>query len=76
VLVYATNYDSAFDGALRRAWRAQDFSNDMLTLFHRLDGCPFNRRRQLARLDYLVRSEAAARSFAENYVGLPTTSTF
>jgi p-hydroxybenzoate 3-monooxygenase len=32
---------------------------------------PFDRRRQLAELDYLTGSEAAMRSLAENYVGLP-----
>jgi p-hydroxybenzoate 3-monooxygenase len=62
--------------ALRRVWRAQDFSNDMLHLLHRLDGDPYQRQLQLARLDHLERSEAAARSFAENYVGLPTTPDF
>jgi len=32
---------------------------------------PFDRRRQLAELDYVTGSEAAMRSLAENYVGLP-----
>ena len=32
---------------------------------------PFDRRRQLAELDYLTSSEAAMRALAENYVGLP-----
>ena len=31
----------------------------------------FDRRRQLAELDYLTGSEAASRSLAEQYVGLP-----
>ena len=31
----------------------------------------FDRKRQLAELDYVTSSEAAARSLAENYVGLP-----
>ena len=31
----------------------------------------FDRKRQLAELDYVVSSEAAATSLAENYVGLP-----
>jgi p-hydroxybenzoate 3-monooxygenase len=31
----------------------------------------FDRKRQLAELDYVVTSEAAARSLAENYAGLP-----
>jgi p-hydroxybenzoate 3-monooxygenase len=62
--------------ALRRVWRAQDFSNEMLMLFHRLDGDAFEQRLQLARLDHLERSESAARTFAENYVGLPPTPVF
>ena len=31
----------------------------------------FDRRRQLSDLDYITRSEAAAKSLAEQYVGLP-----
>jgi p-hydroxybenzoate 3-monooxygenase len=31
----------------------------------------FDCKRQLAELDYVTSSEAAARSLAENYVGLP-----
>jgi hypothetical protein len=31
---------------------------------------------QLARLEYLDRSEAARRSLAENYAGLPATADF
>jgi p-hydroxybenzoate 3-monooxygenase len=62
--------------ALRRVWRAQDFSNYMTQLLHDLGGGPFERRLQLARLDYLGRSEAAARSLAENYAGLPAQPDF
>lgn len=62
--------------ALRRVWRAQEFSNEMLELFHRLDGDLFEQQLQLARLDHLERSESAARTFAENYVGLPPTPVF
>jgi len=32
---------------------------------------PFDYRRQLAELDYLVSSQAAMTSLAENYVGTP-----
>jgi p-hydroxybenzoate 3-monooxygenase len=35
------------------------------------DHHPFDRKRQLAELDYVVNSEAASCSLAENYVGLP-----
>jgi p-hydroxybenzoate 3-monooxygenase len=77
---YATGSTAGLDAysetALRRVWRAQDFSNYMTELLHDLDGGPFQRRLQLARLDYLGRSQAAARSLAENYVGLPATPDF
>ena len=63
-------------GALRRVWRAQDFSNYMTQLLHDLGGGDFQRQLQLARLDYLTRSEAAATSLAENYVGLPAEPDF
>jgi p-hydroxybenzoate 3-monooxygenase len=57
---------------LRRVWKAQRFSWWMTQLFH-LDPAhnAFDRKRQLAELDYVTSSEAAARSLAENYVGLP-----
>jgi p-hydroxybenzoate 3-monooxygenase len=57
--------------ALRRVWRAQDFSNYMTTLLHRLDTGDFDEKLQLGRLEYVRRSEAAAKSLAENYAGLP-----
>jgi len=57
---------------LRRVWKAQRFSWWMTTMLHRHpEDSPFDRRRQLADLDYLTGSEAAMRSLAENYVGLP-----
>jgi p-hydroxybenzoate 3-monooxygenase len=63
--------------ALRRVWRAQDFSNYMTQLLHRPgDGDPFQARLQLSRLEQLKRSEAARRNLAENYVGLPATDDF
>lgn len=62
--------------ALRRVWRAQDFSNYMTQLLHDLGHGPFDRRLQLSRLDYLARSESAARSLAENYAGLPARPDF
>jgi len=62
--------------ALRRVWRAQDFSNYMTQMLHHLGGGRFERRLQLARLEYVERSEPAARSLAENYVGLPAEPDF
>jgi p-hydroxybenzoate 3-monooxygenase len=57
---------------LRRVWKAQRFSWWMTQFFH-LDPShnAFDRKRQLAELDYVTSSEAAGRSLAENYVGLP-----
>ena len=44
----------------------------MSTLLHRLPGRePFEERLARARLEWVCRSEAEARSLAENYVGLP-----
>jgi p-hydroxybenzoate 3-monooxygenase len=41
-------------------------------MLHRLEAeNAFDHRRQLAELDYLVSSEAAMTSLAENYVGTP-----
>jgi p-hydroxybenzoate 3-monooxygenase len=68
--------DSYSETALRRVWRAQDFSNYMTQLLHDLGDDPFQRRLQLARLDYLARSRAAMCSLAENYVGLPAALDF
>jgi p-hydroxybenzoate 3-monooxygenase len=58
--------------ALTRTWRAQRFSWFMTSLLHRLDsGNPFDERRQLADLEYLVSSRAAMTSLAESYAGTP-----
>jgi p-hydroxybenzoate 3-monooxygenase len=41
-------------------------------MLHRFeDATEFDRRRQLAELELVTSSEAAARTVAENYVGLP-----
>jgi p-hydroxybenzoate 3-monooxygenase len=57
---------------LRRVWRVQHFSWWMTTMLHRpVDDDEFGHRIQLAQLAYVVRSEAAATTLAENYVGLP-----
>ncbi len=63
--------DQYSDQSLRRTWRAQRFSWWMTMMLHRIEGeNPFDRKRQLAELEYLVSSEAAMRSLAENYVGI------
>ena len=68
--------DGYTTASLRRVWRAQDFSNYMTQMLHDLGGGPFQRQLQLARLAYVARSEAAAKSLAENYVGLPAEPEF
>jgi p-hydroxybenzoate 3-monooxygenase len=68
--------DAYTDTALRRVWRAQDFSNYMTQLLHDLGNGPFDRLLQLSRLDYLEQSTAAAKSLAENYAGLPAAPDF
>jgi p-hydroxybenzoate 3-monooxygenase len=56
---------------LRNAWKVQRFSWWMTSVLHRFpEHNTFDRRRQLAELDYLCTSHAAAKSLAENYVGL------
>jgi p-hydroxybenzoate 3-monooxygenase len=56
---------------LRRVWRAEHFSWWMTSMLHRLPGGDaFDLKLQLSQLRYVTSSEAAARSLAENYVGL------
>ncbi len=58
--------------ALKRIWLAERFSWWMTSLMHTFpETGTFGRRIQRADFDYLCRSEAAQRSFAENYCGLP-----
>ena len=57
---------------LRRIWRAERFSWWFTSLMHRFaDDGPIAGKLQDAELDYLFHSEHAARTVAENYVGLP-----
>jgi p-hydroxybenzoate 3-monooxygenase len=55
---------------LRRVWRAEHFSWWMTSMLHRVGDDPFDLQLQRSQLRYVVGSEAAARSLAENYVGL------
>ena len=57
---------------LRRVWLAERFSRWMTAMTH-LDETSdaFSNRLQLAELEYVTSSRAAAVSLAENYVGLP-----
>jgi p-hydroxybenzoate 3-monooxygenase len=66
-----TGLDQYSASALRRVWRAEHFSYWMTTMLHQLGDDPFDNQLQLSQLRYIVSSEAAARTLAENYVGLP-----
>ena len=73
---YRTGTTELLDGysetCLRRVWRAEHFSWWMTSLLHRFpDATPFQQRLQIAELDYITSSRAAATAFAENYVGFP-----
>jgi p-hydroxybenzoate 3-monooxygenase len=64
--------DQYSEVCLRRVWKVQRFSWWMTSMLHRFpDENPFDHRRQLAELDYVTSSRAAATTLAENYVGLP-----
>jgi p-hydroxybenzoate 3-monooxygenase len=68
--------DSLLDGysdtCLRRVWRVQHFSWWMTSMLHRFDPADtYQHRLQLAQLQYVTSSTAAATTLAENYVGLP-----
>ena len=57
---------------MRRVWLAQRFSWWMTAMLHRFDSSDeFQHRLQLAELDYVTSSRSAAKTLAENYVGLP-----
>jgi p-hydroxybenzoate 3-monooxygenase len=62
--------DQYSDRCLRRVWRAEHFSAWMTALLHRdQSGDPFEYKLRLSYLRYITRSEAAATTLAENYVG-------
>ncbi|MQA07758.1 MAG: 4-hydroxybenzoate 3-monooxygenase [Pseudonocardiaceae bacterium] len=67
--------DAYPETALRRVWRAQQFSYFMTSMLHRDPAMDeYGARLQIAELDYVARSTAAATSLAENYTGLPRKS--
>lgn len=73
---YATGKTDLLDRysetCLRRVWKVQRFSWWMTSMLHRFaEENEFDRRRQLAELDYVTSSRAASTALAENYVGLP-----
>ncbi|MDR5762359.1 4-hydroxybenzoate 3-monooxygenase [Caballeronia sp. LZ035] len=56
--------------ALKRVWRAEHFSWWMTRMLHKLDDTsPFEQRLQVAELEHVTTSRAAAIALAENYVG-------
>ncbi len=58
--------------SLKRIWKGERFSWWFTQLMHRFpDDGPIVAKFQEAELDYLIHSEAGARTIAENYVGLP-----
>ena len=62
--------DRYSDLCLRRVWRAEHFSAWMTALLHRDPaGDPFDHKLRLSYLRYIVTSQAAATTLAENYVG-------
>lgn len=64
--------DAYSQTCLHRVWAVQRFSWWMTSLLHRFEThTPFERRVQLADLDLLGSSTAAATALAESYVGLP-----
>ena len=73
---YTEKSDAGLDAystkALARIWKAERFSWWMTSILHRFpEGGAFGERIQLAELDYVAGSAAAATTVAENYVGLP-----
>ncbi|MDR5797393.1 4-hydroxybenzoate 3-monooxygenase [Caballeronia sp. LZ008] len=58
------------EAALKRVWRAEHFSWWMTRMLHKLDDTsPFEQRLQVAELEHVTTSRAAATALAENYVG-------
>jgi len=59
---------------LRRVWQGERFSWWMTSILHRFpDEGAFAQRLQIAQLEQIVSSRAAATALAESYVGLPIT---
>jgi p-hydroxybenzoate 3-monooxygenase len=67
--------DAYSETCLRRVWRAQHFSWWMTSMLHVAEGDAFGAQLMRSQLDYVVSSEAAATTLAENYVGLTSMRT-
>ena len=73
---YVDKSSAGIDGysrrALQRVWRVERFSWWLTMLMHRFpDSAGFGQKMQEAELAYLMSSEAAQTTLAENYTGLP-----
>jgi p-hydroxybenzoate 3-monooxygenase len=67
--------DCYSDMALRRVWNAERMSWWLTMLIHQFpDEAPFEKRMRENQFDYLLASEHAQASLAEQYVGLPFES--
>ena len=67
-----TALDTYSQRSLKRVWRAQHFSWWMTCLMHNFDSHnAFERRAQISEREYVVSSQAAAKTLAENYAGMP-----
>lgn len=74
--LFRENSTAGIDGysaaCLSRVWKVQRFSWWFSTQLHNFDTEPaFERRVHRAELEYLLESESAQKTLAENYVGLP-----
>jgi p-hydroxybenzoate 3-monooxygenase len=68
----STGLDDYSAKALARVWKAQRFSWWMTSMLHTFPASiEYDQKLQEIDLEYLFSSEAAQRSLAENYVGLP-----
>ncbi|BDU58020.1 4-hydroxybenzoate 3-monooxygenase [Limnohabitans sp. MORI2] len=68
----STGLDKYSEKALARVWKAQRFSWWMTSMLHTFpDSIEYDQKLQEIEMAYLFSSEAAQRSLAENYVGLP-----
>jgi p-hydroxybenzoate 3-monooxygenase len=67
-----TGIDEYAEKALNRVWKSSRFSWYLTTLMHRFpEGTEFDRKMQIAELNYIANSKAAQTTIAENYIGLP-----
>jgi p-hydroxybenzoate 3-monooxygenase len=67
-----TGIDNYSKKALSRIWKTERFSWWMTSVLHKTENeSSFDNRIRLTELEYLLSSEAAMSSLAENYVGLP-----